>query len=75
MSQRSWRIEEPAPEEEGADDVAPTLVTLHYLRKEVRRRWRTVLAGAVLGLLAGSAYGLLVPAPSQGTVTLLICSA
>jgi capsular polysaccharide biosynthesis protein len=72
MSQRSWWIDEPAPEEEGADDVTPTLVTLHYLRKELRRRWRTVVAGTLLGLLVGGGFGFLVPAPSKGTVTLLL---
>jgi capsular polysaccharide biosynthesis protein len=72
MTQGSWRIEEPAPEDDGAVERAPTLVTLHYLRREVRRRWRTCVAASVLGLLAGGAFAYLVPPPSEATVTLLL---
>jgi capsular polysaccharide biosynthesis protein len=72
MTQGSWRIEEPAPEDEVTVDHAPTLVTLHYLRREVRRRWRTCVAASLLGLLAGAGFSYLVPAPSEATVTLLL---
>ena len=72
MTQGSWRIEEPAPGDDGAAESAPTLVTLHYLRRELRRRWRICLTASALGLLAGAAFAYLLPPPSEATVTLFL---
>lgn len=66
-----WRIEDPDPAIP-APAHAPALVSLHYLRAALRRARRIWLGLALLGLLAGIGYSVLVPPPATGTVTLLL---
>ncbi|MGH8835776.1 MAG: hypothetical protein ACRDWG_12420, partial [Actinomycetes bacterium] len=47
-----------------------TLVSFHYLRAAVRRRWRICAALAALGVLLGMAFLVAVPAPRTATTTL-----
>lgn len=73
MTQRSWNVEDDLPEEDSdARQYALTIVTLHYVRGAVRRRWAICAAAAFLGAILGVAFAFLVPAQSQGTVTLLL---
>lgn len=73
MIPRSARMEADIPEASGAAvEGSPSMVTLHYLRREAARRWRTAVVGAVLGLLASAGFLFMAPMPDQGTVTLLL---
>ncbi|WP_088289173.1 hypothetical protein [Kineosporia sp. A_224] len=56
----------------GPGRPAPSLVSLHYLRAALRRRLRTCVLAAALGLGAGAAYLVAVPPPQAATTTLVL---
>jgi capsular polysaccharide biosynthesis protein len=64
----AWNVPDDAPDDPG-DQPRPlaTLVSFHYLRAAVRRRWRFCAVLALLGVLLGVAY--LVASPTQRTAT------
>lgn len=68
-----WREEDDRWFEESySAPPQPALVTLHFLRDALRRsRWLCV-ACALAGALLGATAVLLLPAPSSGTVSLLL---
>lgn len=72
MIDSSWHIEEPAPDEVVAVGAPGTLVTLHFIRSALRRRWRVWGAFACLGMLLGLVWTVAIPAKSVGTATLLL---
>jgi capsular polysaccharide biosynthesis protein len=67
----AWNIPDVAPEDPG-DPVRPvaTLVSFHYLRAAVRRRWRVCALLATLGVLLGVAFLVAMPASPTATTTL-----
>jgi capsular polysaccharide biosynthesis protein len=67
----AWNIPDVAPEDPG-DPVRPiaTLVSFHYLRAAVRRRWRVCALFAVLGMLLAVAFLVARPASPTATTTL-----
>jgi capsular polysaccharide biosynthesis protein len=67
----SWNVPDDAPDDPG-DQPRPlaSLVSFHYLRAAVRRRWRICASFAVLGLLLAAAYLVLNPTPRMATTTL-----
>jgi capsular polysaccharide biosynthesis protein len=67
-----WNIEDPESDEALAGGPQPILVSLHFLRAALRRRWRLWAAFAIVGMALGLAVNFGVPAKSSGTVTLLL---
>jgi capsular polysaccharide biosynthesis protein len=67
----AWNIPDDAPED---PDYQPrplaTLVSFHYLRAAVRRRWRFCAVVALLGVLLGVAFLAANPARRTATTTL-----
>jgi capsular polysaccharide biosynthesis protein len=72
MMSVGWRIEEEDLDFDAGGSPRPLLSTWHYLRKTLRRRWRTWVGIAALGALLGMASVVLVPPTSSATVTLLL---
>jgi capsular polysaccharide biosynthesis protein len=64
-------VSDDAPDDPG-DRPRPlaSLVSFHYLRAAVRRRWRVCASFAVLGLLLAAAYLVLNPTARTATTTL-----
>jgi len=69
----AWNIPDVAPDDPG-DAVRPlaALVSFHYLRAAVRRRWLRCLLLALVGLLLASAFLAASPALPTATTTLLL---
>jgi capsular polysaccharide biosynthesis protein len=68
----SWRIPDEEREPEFTGAPRPLMGTWHYLHNALRREWRTWVGLALLGLLVGVAFVLVLPASSRATVTLLM---
>jgi capsular polysaccharide biosynthesis protein len=68
----AWSIPDVAPE--GPDPSRPlaALVTLHYLRASVARRWLRCLLVTLAGLLLGVGFLVATPAKPAATTTLLL---
>jgi len=67
----TWNLSGDAADESG-EQARPlaSLVSFHYLRAAVRRRWRVCAVLAALGVLLGMAFLIAVPAPRTATTTL-----
>jgi len=67
----TWNLSGDAADESG-EQARPlaSLVSFHYLRAAVRRRWRVCAVLAALGVLLGMAFLVAVPAPRTATTTL-----
>src|SRR5262245_15623217 len=66
-----------APDPESDDPSAPgrplpTLVSLHFLRTALRRRWKVCVLCAALGLFLAAAFLVAVPPPYQAKAVLLL---
>jgi hypothetical protein len=72
VTDASWRVDDPDLEEVVAPGSMPLLVSLHFLRSALRRRWRVWVGFAVVGLVLGIVLNVEIPAKSTGTVTLLL---
>jgi len=65
----SWNVPDDAPDDPGNQPrPLASLVSFHYLRAAVRRRWRICASFAVLGLLLAAAYLVLNPSPLMVTM-------
>ena len=69
----AWNIPDVAPEEPD-DPVRPfaALVSIHYLRNAIRRRWLRCALPAVLGLLLAGAFLAVNPAMPTASATLIL---
>ena len=67
----TWNLSGDATDESG-EQARPlaSLVSFHYLRAAVRRRWRFCAVLAAVGVLLGMAFLVAVPAPRTATTTL-----
>jgi capsular polysaccharide biosynthesis protein len=67
----TWNIPDGAPDDPG-DQARPlaTLVSFHYLRAAVRRRWRVCTLFALVGVLLAVTYLMTNPATRTATTTL-----
>jgi capsular polysaccharide biosynthesis protein len=73
MMSAAWEI----PDYESGDPSAPgrplpALVSLHFLRSALRRRWLACVLSAVLGLLAAVAFLVAFPHPHEATATVML---
>ena len=50
----------------------PTLVSLHFIRSSLRRRWPVCVLCAVVGLLAATAYLVASPQAHTANTTLVL---
>lgn len=75
MRDVSWRVDDGEPGPAGSGDDGTGLVSLHFLRSAVRRRWRLWVGLAVTGLLVGLGSIFVLPPTSSATATLLLVHA
>lgn len=71
MRATSWQIEDAEPTTAPVGVPLGGMVSLHFVRSTLLRRWKALAAAASAGLLLGVVLALL-PAPSIGTVTLYL---
>ncbi|KHL10333.1 hypothetical protein CLV56_1079 [Mumia flava] len=71
MSRRRFD-EAPGPSEAVPGATSSVLVSLHYLRSALRRRWRVWVGAGVVGFLLGIAATVVVPASSAGRTTVFL---
>ncbi len=71
MTPPTWQIPGPDPDEV-IDTPPPPLASLHYLRSALRRRRRTWVGLAIVGLVLGIAYSVLRPPASVATTSLML---
>jgi hypothetical protein len=74
MSPGRWT---PAPVFDDDDQASserpmPTLVSLHFIRTALRRRWLACVLAAVLGLVAAGTFMLVFPLPHQAKASLVL---
>ncbi len=72
MRTSAWLVEADRPQQPELDEAGPGLVSLHFLRHALRRRWRAWVGCAVLGMVLGAAAAVALPGTSSATVTLLL---
>ena len=72
MSGPVWRIEDPEPQPTPPGVVQGSWVSLHYLRSELRRRWRLVAATATAGLLLALVAMFALPQSATASATVLL---
>ena len=65
-----WRIEGPSPS--GSSKPTAPLVSLRFLLDALQRRWRTVVALGLAGMVLGVAYLAMVPPLAVGTTTIFL---
>lgn len=57
-----WEMDDNEPEEVAfAGGTSPTLVSLHFMREALRRRWAWWLTGVLIGLIGASLFLVVVP--------------
>ncbi len=66
-----------APDFESEDPSAPgrplpTLVSLHFLRSALRRRWKPCVLSAILGLLAAAAFVAAIPPSHEAKAVVVL---
>ena len=69
---KTWRIEDAETGSAPVGVPEQGLVSFHFLRTTLARRWRVWAATGLAGLVVAVAYALFIPAPSTGTVTLYL---
>ncbi|MDN5854006.1 MAG: hypothetical protein L0K86_14395, partial [Actinomycetia bacterium] len=67
----SWKVPDE-PDEAVAADSKPLLVSLHFLRTTLLRRWRVWVGLACIGMILSLVWTVLVPPPSEGTTSLML---
>lgn len=73
MKSTAWNLPEEEPDDPSMPGrPLPVLISLHFLRAAIRRRWRTAVLSAALGLIGGMAFLVLVPPSHTATATLLL---
>lgn len=66
-----WRTLDDDPEDPTVSS-RPFLVSLHFLRAALIRRWRLCVSLGCTGMLVALAWTLLIPPPSEGTASLYL---
>ncbi len=72
MRTSAWPVDDEQSEDPELAEVAPAVVSLHFLRRALRRRWRVWAGCALAGVLLGAAVALALPTRSAASVTLLL---
>lgn len=67
-----WNVEGSDPDPTAITGPQPTLVTLHFLRNALRRRWLVWATAALLGALLASGWVWHAQSNSMATVTMLL---
>ena len=73
MIPAAWDAPDPDYDDPSAPGrPLPTLVSLHFLRSSLRRRWPVVVVSAVLGLLTAAAFLVVFPVPHHAKAMLVL---
>ncbi len=73
MIPATWEVPDFEDEDPSAPGrPLPALVSLHFLRSALRRRWVACALSAVLGLLAAAAFLVAFPAPHNAKAMLVL---
>jgi hypothetical protein len=71
MTDRSWQVAD-SDADEATVPPQTTLVSLHFLLAALRRHWAVWVGLAMVGMLLGAVWTVVIPPQSKGTVTLLL---
>lgn len=71
MTGASWQVADSDRDEVTAGPTV-TLVSLHFLLSALRRHWRVWAGLALVGVIVGAVWTIVVPPANKGTVTLLL---
>ena len=73
MTQRSWDIPDFEDEDQTVSGrPSPTLVSFHFIRTALQRRWLVVVLSPILGLLAAVAFLVAFPASHDAKASLVL---
>jgi capsular polysaccharide biosynthesis protein len=72
MMQRRWEVSDLDDGQSSSGPATPTLVSLHFIRSALRRRWLVCALSAVLGLLMAAAYLVAFPQPHNAKAALVL---
>lgn len=72
MRERGWQVDDQDEDELVVPESMPLLVSLHFLRAALRRRWLLWTSFALVGLVLGVFLSVGVAAKSDATTTLLL---
>ena len=61
MTQQLWDIPDVSDDDQSPERATPTLVSLHFIRGALRRRWLVCVLSPLLGLLLAIAFLVTVP--------------
>jgi capsular polysaccharide biosynthesis protein len=75
MREPTWRVDEIDDADSSLRGEPAELVSLHFLRTSLRRRWRLWVGLALLGIGVGLCFSVVVPAQHTATTTLLLAHA
>ncbi|HET9304275.1 MAG TPA: hypothetical protein VFO20_16005, partial [Propionibacteriaceae bacterium] len=73
MMQRRWDVADfDSGDQSSPGHASPTLVSLHFIRSALRRRWLVCALSAALGLLMAAAFLVAFPQPHNAKATLVL---
>ena len=72
MTQARWDASDFDDEQTPPGRPIPTMVSLHFVRSALRRRWLVCALAAVLGLLAATAFLVASPGSHNAKSTLVL---
>ena len=72
MISPQWDVSDFEDDQVSADRPAPTLVSLHFIRSALRRRWLVCVLSAALGLLAATGFLVAFPASHAAKAALVL---
>ncbi len=73
MTQKRWDIPEVEDDDQGSPvQQSPTLVSLHFIRTTLRRRWLLCALSAILGLLMAVTFLVAFPQPHRAKSSLVL---
>ncbi len=72
MTQQLWDIPDVSDDDQSPERATPTLVSLHFIRGALRRRWLVCLLSPLLGLLLAIAFLVALPPSHKATASLVL---
>jgi capsular polysaccharide biosynthesis protein len=72
MTQPRWDVPDVEEDEQASEQPNPVLVSLHFIRTTLRRRWLVCALSAVLGLLMAVGFLVLFPQIHRATSSLVL---
>jgi len=72
MTQQRWDIPDVSDDDQSPERATPTLVSLHFIRAALRRRWLVCVLSPLLGLLLAIAVLVAMPPSHKATASLVL---